>query len=72
MRVDAIGEPVTVDDEQVRLATEVASVADHVAGIAALEGGLTLIYDLARFLSPQETATLADALEAAGEGKGSA
>jgi purine-binding chemotaxis protein CheW len=72
VRVDAIGEPVAVDDEQIRLATEVASVADHIAGIATLKGGLTLIYDLARFLSPQETDALADALEVAGEGKGPA
>jgi purine-binding chemotaxis protein CheW len=69
VRVDGIGEPVTVDDEQVRSATEIASVADHVAGIATLEEGLTLIYDLVRFLSPDETAALADALEVAGEGK---
>jgi purine-binding chemotaxis protein CheW len=67
VRVEGIGEPVTVEDDRLRSATEVASVADHVAGIATLEEGLTLIYDLARFLSLAETAVLAEALAVAGE-----
>jgi purine-binding chemotaxis protein CheW len=72
VRVDRVGEPVTVADEQVRSAAEVASVADHVAGIATLEDGLAVICDLERFLSPDETTALDEALATAGAAEGRA
>jgi purine-binding chemotaxis protein CheW len=61
-RCDSFRDPIDVASEAVRAAADVATTADHVAGIVSLPDGLVLIQDLERFLTGAEGAELDAAL----------
>jgi purine-binding chemotaxis protein CheW len=65
LRVDGVQDLVEVDDEDVRSVQNEVPTARHIEGVARLEDGLAIIYDLATFLSAAEARDLDDMLSEA-------
>jgi purine-binding chemotaxis protein CheW len=69
-RVDGVRQPAEIADHLIQDVRAIAPAADHIAGVAHLPDGLVLIYDLNRFLSPEEGRMLAGALSSTASSPG--
>jgi purine-binding chemotaxis protein CheW len=66
LRADAATDLLRVPAAAIEAASVAVPEAPYIAGIAKLEEGIVLIYDLPRFLDAPEAAAIDDALERAG------
>lgn len=60
--VDSITDVIDCSGEDITSASAIAPNIEHVEGVVRLQDGMILIYNLARFLSLEETAALEHAL----------
>jgi purine-binding chemotaxis protein CheW len=62
--VDSVNDVIEIPGERIIAAEQILPELEYVDGVVKMEGGMVLIHDLERFLSPPEEKGLNEALEA--------